>query len=282
MPSVVKNAPSITGSSLNGHLRLRCEAREDGTPYLSDQSFRAPIHLSKAHLSDDGKNLVVTIVNPTAGFFDGDRIECDITVGQGAKLILSTPSSSRIFRTRSGQPATCEQKFSIGKDGFLEWIPEAFIPHAGARYVQKTSIDLEKGAGLLFIDWISPGRVARGEIFQYENLRWEFDLRLSGKLVARERYDMPGDNLEGITAIFGAGHYISTYIAGPMLGNFPAKEIEALGNEDTYLGHGLLEGGEVMVLRALCRDSLSARRLIEKLRGIIYRNKPPSLGRIFM
>ena len=275
----------ITGNSLSGHLRLRCEARDDGTPFLPDQSFRAPIHLSKAHLSDDGKHLVVNIVNPTAGFFDGDRVECEIKVGQGARLILSTPSSSRIFRTRSGLPATCEQKFSVEENGFLEWIPEAFIPHAGARYVQNTTIDLEKGAGLFFIDWISPGRVARGEIFQYENLRWEFDLRVSGKLLARERYDLPGDSLEGITAMFAAGHYISIYIAGHLLENFPTKEIEALGNEDSYLGHGLLEGGEVMVLRALCRDSLSARRLIEKLRCILYENfgtKPPSLGRIFM
>lgn len=275
----------MTGNSLNGHLRLRCETRANGVPFLSDQSFQAPIHLSKAHLSDDGKFLVLTIMNPTAGFFDGDKIVSEVTVGQGASLALSMPSSSRVFRTRSGKDAVCGQKFSIEAGGFLEWNPEAFIPHAGARYVQKTEVDIEPGAGLLFIDWISPGRVARGEIFLYENLRYEFNLRFGGKLLARERYDMSGDGLEGITAMFEAGNYVSIYLAGAMLENFPKVEIDALGDSNTYLGQGMLEGSGVMVIRALCRDNLSARRLIERIRIILYEAanvKPPSLGRLFM
>ncbi len=273
----------MTGNSLDGHLRIRCEKGKGGVPFLSSQSFQAPVHLSKSHLSDDGRFLVLTLLNPTAGFFDGDRVVSDVTVGQGASLVLSTPSSSRVFRTRSGKDAVCEQKFSVEAGGFLEWIPEAFIPHRGARYVQKTEVNLEPGAGLFFIDWISPGRVARGEVFQYESLRWEFDLLIGGRLLARERYDMPGEGLEGITAMFAAGHYVSIYLAGEMLSCFPAEEVDALGNDGTYLGHGLLEGGEAMVIRALCRDSLAARALVERIRPILYHAagwKAPALGRI--
>lgn len=276
---------AMTGNSLSGHLRLRCDVGVNAAPYISAQSFQVPAHLSKAHLSDDRKILVLTIINPTAGFFDGDKIESEVTVGKDAALALSTPSSSRVFRTRSGKNALCEQKFSVEAGGFLEWIPEVFIPHQGARYVQKTAVDLQPGAGLLFIDWISPGRVARGEIFQYENLRWEFDLRLGGKLLARERYNMSGKGVEGITAMFEAGHYVSIYVAGEMLKNFPALGVDSLGNEDTYLGYGHLEGGEVMVIRALCRDSLAARRLVEQLRIVLYdaaNMTSPSLGRLSM
>ncbi len=272
----------MTGNSLSGHLRLRCEVREDGAPYLAEQSFRAPIHLTKAHT--DGDVLVMTVMNPTAGFFDGDRLESDVAVGADAKLVLSMPSASRVFRTRSGNPAVCAQRFSVAAHGFMEWIPEPFIPHSGASYEQKTEIALERGAGLLFIDWISPGRVARGEVFQYEKLRWAFDLRVAGNLVARERYDMPGDGLDGITAMFEAGHYVSVYVAGKMADAWPAEEIEALGSEDTYLGYGKLGEG-AMVLRALCQDSLAARKLVEKLRIVLYRSAGmavPSLGRITM
>ncbi len=54
---------------------------------------------------------------------------------------------------------------------------------------------------------------------------------------------------------------------------------------DTYLGHGLLEGDEVMVIRALCRDGLAARRLIERIRLVLYaaaEMTAPSLGRLSM
>lgn len=273
----------VSGSALSGHLELRCENRADGVPFISHQSFRAPVHLSKSHL--DQGHLVQSIVNPTAGFFDGDYLETNIHVAPGAKLVLSTPSASRVYRTRSGAAAVSCQKFRVEENASLEWIPEPFIAHAGARYVQRTKIDLHPGASLLFFDWIAPGRVAMGEIFAYQHLRWELDLSLGETLIARERYDLrPGDDsLEALRAKFPAAHYLSVYAAGAMAKNWPAEALDALTGEDVYLGHGPLAGG-VHVIRALCRDSLTARSLLETLRPLLYSAadmKPPALGRIF-
>ena len=273
----------VSGTSLTGHLDLRCEIRPDGVPFISRQSFRAPIHLSKSHV-DQGQ-LVLSIVNPTAGFFDGDRLDSNIHVATGAKLVLSTPSASRVYRTRSGAAAVSCQHFRVEENASLEWIPEPFIPHAGARYEQRTRIDLHPAASLLFFDWIAPGRVAMGEIFAWQELRWELDLLLGEKLIARERYDLrPGDDsLEALRAKFPAAHYLSVYAAGAMAANWPADALDALGSEDVYLGHGPLPGG-VHIMRALCRDSLTARRLLETLRPLLYAAAdmtPPALGRIF-
>jgi urease accessory protein len=68
-----------------------------------------------------------------------------------------------------------------------------------------------------------------------------------------------------------------------MAADWPAGALDALNSEDVYLGHGPLTGG-VHVVRALCRDSLAARRLLETLRPLLYaagEMKPPALGRIF-
>lgn len=270
-----------SGTSLAGHLDLCCELRPDGVPFISRQSFRAPIHLGKSHL--DAGHLVLSIVNPTAGYFDGDHLEVDVEVAAGAQLVLSTPSASRVYRTRSGAAAASRQTFVVGAGASLEWIPEPFIPHAGARYEQRTRIELAPSARLLFFDWIAPGRVAMGEIFAYRQLRWELDLFSGGKLVARERHDLrPEDrSLEALRAKFPAAHYLSVYAAG--LAGWPAEALDALNGEDVYLGHGPLTDG-VHVIRALCRDSLAARRLLETLRPLLYATAgrvPPALGRIF-
>jgi urease accessory protein len=279
----MNSALPVSGSSLSGHLHLRCECRPDGVPIISQQSFRAPIHLSKSHM-DHGR-LVLSIVNPTAGFFDGDLLDSNVHVAAGAKLVLSTPSASRVYRARSGKAAASHQKFRVEENASLEWIPEPFIPHAGARYAQRTEIVLHPAASLLFFDWIAPGRVAMGEVFAYQELRWELDLILGETLVARERHSLRPDDhsLEALRAKFPAAHYLSVHAAGEMAANWPAEALDALNGDDVYLGHGPLAGG-ARVIRALCRDSLSARKLIETLRPLLYASagmKPPTLGRIF-
>jgi urease accessory protein len=275
-------ASPVSGSALSGHLDLCCDLRSDGVPYISRQCFRAPVHLSKSHL--DQGCLVQSIVNPTAGFFDGDHLDMSVEVGPGARLVLSSPSAARVYRTRSGAAAENRQRFQVAAGGFLEWIPEPFIPHAGASYLQRTEIDLHAEASLLYFDWLAPGRVAMGEVFEYDHLRWEFDLDVGGRLKARERYQLrPGDgSLEPLRAKFPAAHYLSVYAAGEIGLTWPGEVLDGLTHEHVYLGHGPLGSG-VQVVRALCRDSVAARKLIETLRRELYAAaglQPPALGRI--
>lgn len=275
------DSPGITGRAIHGHLDLRSDVRGDGTPYLSRQSFRAPIHLSKSHVESGA--LLVHLVNPTAGFFDGDRLDLDVTAGAGSRMILSTPGASRVHRARGVTPALCQQHLRVERDAFLEWIPEPFIPQAGARYHQRTVIELEENAGLFFFEWIAPGRVARGEVFAYELLRWELDLKVAGRLVARESYDLrPGDHsLAALRDKFPAAHCVTAYVAGFPEESWPSEELDLLGNDRIYLGHGPLVGN-VRLVRALCADSLAARSLMSGLRELLYRaaGKPaPRLGR---
>lgn len=272
----------VTNTSLGGHLLLECSARGDGTSFISRQDFRVPVHIGKAH-ADQGM-IVLNIANPTAGFFDGDRVDIDVSLRPGAKLCLSTPAASRVYPTRSGRPAANHQRFTIGGDALLEWNPEPFIPHAGASYRQTTAIHLDPGASLLFLEWIAPGRVAMGECFAYKQLRWELDLHSGPSLVARERYDLqPGNHsLEALRARFPQAHYLSVYAAGCMAGNWPADDLDRLNGPGVYLGHGELEGG-LRVVRALCEDSLTARKLAGGLRSLLYDSaglRPPSLGRM--
>ena len=60
------------GRAVSGHLELVFQARGDGRTVLARQSFRAPMHVGKPH--EDEGTLVLQLVNPTAGFFDGDRL----------------------------------------------------------------------------------------------------------------------------------------------------------------------------------------------------------------
>ena len=75
---------------MKGHLHLTCACDGAGRSALREQSFRAPFHLSKPH--EDAGALVVNVVNPTAGIFDGDELELQATVEAGARLVLTAPA----------------------------------------------------------------------------------------------------------------------------------------------------------------------------------------------
>ncbi len=198
-----------------------------------------------------------------------------------SSLVLTTPSASRVFRSRSGGPAKVRQKFEVQTGAFLEFYPEPFIPRAGALYHQQTELHLAAGGRLLFFDWLTPGRVASGEVFLYSALSWSLDVFFDSKLVARERYRLtPQDtSLEALRLLHPQAHYLSCYFIGTE--TLPIVELEALSNSEVYLGHApLISGG--FTIKALCQDSLAARRLMKQLRAVLYtelQRPPPSLGR---
>jgi len=264
---------------VKGHLHLICSRNSKGQNYLSQQSFRAPMHLSKPH--EDHDALVVNLVTPTAGVFDDDEIDFNIQVEEGAALVLTTPSSSRVYRSRNGDSGKVRQRLRVGAAGFLEYYPEPFIPHTGARYHQVNDLHVDAGATLLFFEWLSPGRVASGESFQYHELRWDTDVWFDSQLIARERYCLSPmhDSVSALTMTFPHAHYLGCFLTG--IETVPFEQIEALNSADVYLGCGpLINGGHT--IKAVCNGALPARKTLRALRQLLYtaaNRQLPNLGR---
>lgn len=271
---------AVHGRSVRGHLRAVAGVDSGGVTCLRDQSFCAPFHLSKPH--HEAGALVINLVSPTAGLFDGDEVDLSLTVEPGARAVLTTPSACRIHSSRSGQPAVLRQQIDVRAGGFAEYFPELLIPHRGARYRQETTLRVEPGGTLLFFEWLAPGRVAHGESFAYHQLNWHTDLWVGATLTARERYALrPNDSsLAGIRDAYPSGHYLGCFVVGDF--PFPHDALDALNSPDVTLGAGPLATAGAWTIKALCRDNLSARRTLGALRATLYQSlqrDPPSLRR---
>src|SRR5262245_33654922 len=222
---------------LSGHLELVCAVDARGQSHVREQSFSAPIHLSKPHL-DEGV-LVVNVANPTAGLFAGDRVRYRVAVESGARLLLTAPSASRAHRIVSGD-ARVEQEFRVAAGGWLESWPELFIPQGGARYRQRTTVQVEEGGEALLIEMIAPCRTDSGEVFEFAELDWQTDLFLGGQKVARERYVLtPGSPaLAALRARFTEAYYASSFVISPKLqaGDPCWRRIHDLHDDDAWVG----------------------------------------------
>jgi urease accessory protein len=255
---------------LHGHLNLICAADPAGRVYLRSQSFRAPVHLSKPHL-DEGI-LIVNAVNPTAGLLAGDRIDFDVSVESGARMLLTAPSASRAHRTE-GDGARVEQRFHVARGAWLEVWPELFIPQGGCRYRQRTEARAEEGGEMMLIEMVAPGRAASGELFAFAELDWESTIFLGGDLIARERYTLTPASpaLGALRARFPEAYYASVFVVAERLANAEPcwQRIHDLHDDTAWIGCSALRRGGAAI-RVLAQGSIVLRKKVAEIRLAIY------------
>ena len=246
------------------------------------------MHVGKGYWHENA--LLVHAVNSTAGLFAGDLVEWKVNVEPNARLRLVSPSATRVHRaTRDTappstlEPARTEQLFRVGAGGWLEVWPELFIPHAGCRYRQTTRLEIEPGGELLFCESLAPGRVASGEAFAWESLRWATDIHYGREHIARERWRTPpaGEpgRLAGWQGALGvpAPYYATVFFVAERVGETAPcwQQIHDLQADDTPASGAPVRIG-VSRLRAagwtikiLARDGVSLRRTLARVRAAL-------------
>jgi urease accessory protein len=180
---------------IHGRLRLRFETElPSGRTVLSVREQQPPLQVVRAFETEEGGALV-HLHNLSGGVLGGDRLELAVEVGRAAWAQLTSTGATRIYRSRPDVADACQCiTVRVAENGVLEYLPDPLIPFAGSRYRQEVHIDLGDGAGLFWWETVTPGRLMRGELFAYQRLWMDLDLRAAGQLVARERFRLePGD-----------------------------------------------------------------------------------------
>jgi urease accessory protein len=158
-----------------------------GRTVLAASRQDPPLKVVRAFEAEDGAALV-HLHNVSGGLLGGDRLELVVNVGRDAEVQVTTTGATRIYRPRAEALGVLQSnEIAVAENGLLEYLPDAVIPFAGARFAQWTVIQLAAGAGLFWWEILAPGREARGESFQYESVELKTDLMAAGRLVAAER-----------------------------------------------------------------------------------------------
>jgi urease accessory protein len=255
-------------SGLHGHLDLLACADDAGRTVLRRQSFSAPFHISKPH--HDAGCLIVNLASPSPGMLSGDRVKVNVEVGSGARLLLTTPSASRLH-TMSGGHAELVQDFTVACGGCLDFFPEYLIPQLRTRYRQRTRIAVEQGGTLLWCESIAPGRTASGEVFAYDELQFATDIFIGATHVLRERFRLvPGESaLKALRAQFPSAYYASIVCVAPDISS-PADSLRSLHDPDVaWVGHSARPAGG-WIVKIVAADSVALRDRVSRARQILY------------
>lgn len=267
-------------AEFSGHLSLRAAVRATGDrTILAAQAFQAPFHLSKPYWDAEAGTLLVQVVNPTAGILAGDRLVSEISVQSGAALLVTTPSASRLFKMRDGA-AESRQHFAVAAGAWLEVMPEPLVPHRGSRYRQITTIEVEAGGSLFFVEPLLPGRIGHGEAWAWERLQLELTVRHGGELVARERFDQTGLGLRALAELSSSGAdacFANAILMGPDCDpDVPPPwraDLNALHREGVWFGMSALRRGG-WSLKLVAPGTIQLRQTLREMREILARHFP--------
>jgi urease accessory protein len=180
-----------------GKLALEYVRKGDRTVF-GRTSCRTPWHLLPPIYLDDSSSAYTLLVNPSGGLVGGDHLSIDLSVGEKAHALISTPSANRVYRSLS-KDSVQMVNLTVGPEGILEWVPEHTIPFAGSRFRQTIDVTLSEGATLMLWDAVASGRIAHGERWKFTTFENQICITTASEASVKEHYVLsPGDKQGGI------------------------------------------------------------------------------------
>jgi urease accessory protein len=145
----------------------------DRRTLLQDVYCQSPLKITKGFPQEDG--IAVTVMDISPGMMDGDRYSLDWDVGVGCRLAITTQSYGKVHPCPY-IGATHTTRMNIASDAFVLYEPLPLMLYADAALRASLHVSLEEGAVFIAQDSWCAGRVARGEIHDYQ--LYENDVRI--------------------------------------------------------------------------------------------------------
>jgi urease accessory protein len=156
------------------------------------------------------------LINTAGGVAGGDRLTIDLRLEERARLVVTTASAEKIYRSESA-PASLAVAASLAEGAELTWLPHETILFDRARLVRSFDIDLAPTARLLFAEAVVLGRTAMGETVREGLLADRWRVRRGARLIFAESFRLDGAIADRLaeTAV-AAGHVaLATVLAVP-------------------------------------------------------------------
>lgn len=227
-----------------------------GTAYLQFSRAGDDTVLTRAFSTNPAK-LIATNPGRTAcwvyaatlggGFVGGDHIDLSADVNEGARALLTTQASTKVYRSlrRSRQTVTA----TIADGALLAVIPDPIVCYAQADFAQTQRYELAAGASLVLVDWMTSGRHRCGEQWAFSRYESRVTITRDGRAVFMDALLLqPGS--ETVEARMSGWHVLLTLVitgamvrdaADEVLRRVPAQPIGPL-----IAASSLSRGGSVV------------------------------------
>lgn len=235
---------------------------------LDRRTQRFPLRMTTPLRVDDADPgmAFVIVQNPTGGVFAGDRLELRVAAGQHARVHVRTQSATKVY-DMDGGAAESIVHLEVAAGAYLEYVPDPVIPQAGATLTQRTTVSSSGGGSCFMAETIAAGRVARGEAYAFERIRFETRVLVDGDLACHDVADVePRRRAPRLAGMLGdADQLCSVFCVCPdvdveaLAARIDARLAETVGDRGAAAP---LQGGVGVVGRIMSSSAMEARRAL--------------------
>lgn len=273
-----------------GRLELGVSVR-GGRSVAARQFHEGALRVLRPHYPDDSGQVCYVVVNPGGAYLGADLFLVDIEVQDGADLLLTTQSATKVYRT-PGSYAEQRMTVRLGEGARLELMPDQLIAYREASYRQRTSVTLRPSSSLVMAEVVTPGWSPDGAAFRYEEVRLRNDIRIEAadgdpQLLALDNLLIrpPLHDVTGLGFMEGYSHLGSLVVVDARVDQALADQLHGLtAGRESLTGISLtrtVAGTTGLVLRSLSHSTdelnLLLRSCTDLLRGLWYGQAPLNL-----
>jgi len=170
MVAELRLPPSLTVAPQPKQLDIQIGCSRDRQSFVRRQYASYPFRLSRPFRldRDDPHRVYLYIMNTSPGLFAGDNLHQSLHLDASTSLYLTDQSATKVHRMAPGTQAQINTAIQVGDAANLEWLPEPEILYADASLTQSTRVTLHPTSRLFLSEMLVPGRLARGESYQFE------------------------------------------------------------------------------------------------------------------
>lgn len=197
-----------------GFLRLAVKRKQERT-IPSEVYNRGAYKITPPVYLDNSGQPCFYLMNPGGGYLDGDRYKAEILLGEQSHMMLTTQSSTKIYKTPKC-PVIQKTDICLESGSYLEFIPDPIIAYRDARYIQETIVRMARGSTLVYGEIITPGWSPDGRLFQYSRLQLKTIVYMENELIVFDHLQLCPDEhpMDELGLLEGYTHLGSLVVIG--------------------------------------------------------------------
>jgi urease accessory protein len=185
-----------------------------------------------------GATCWVYTANLGGGLVGGDDIRLHADVGPGARALVTTQASTKVYRSQRRSTQVLDA--TVGAQALLAVIPDPVVCFRDADFAQTQRYDLDADASLVMVDWITSGRHAAGERWAFSRYESRFDIRRGSRRIFWDALVLE-TNIDTVFERMGRFDVLLTaVITGPLVAG--AATAIAHGLSETPIEHPARQG----------------------------------------